>query len=86
MATAVTGRDVFTTGQIARALRVAPRTVGHWIDDGHLKGYRLPGSKDRRVTRAALEQFVRESGMPVEWLADLDNPAAGATEANRETD
>jgi two-component system response regulator RpaA len=75
------GVDVYTTGQIARVLRVAARTAGKWIDTGALKGYRLPGSNDRRVTRANLERFVRESGMPAEWLAELDAPTTAAEAA-----
>lgn len=57
-------RAVYTTGQIARLLRVAPRTVSQWIDKGHLKGYRLPGSQDRRVLRTHLIVFLANREMP----------------------
>ena len=60
---------VFTTGQIARVCHVAPRTATKWIDSGVLKGYRLPGSRDRRVTRADLLRFLTEHGMPLDDLA-----------------
>lgn len=59
------GRDVFTTGQVARLCGVAQQTVSVWFDAGRLKGYRVPGSKDRRVPRADLLAFLRENGMPV---------------------
>ena len=39
---------VFTTGQVAKICKVAPRTVSKWFDSGRLKGYRIPGSQDRR--------------------------------------
>lgn len=52
----------FTTGQIARRLGVAQRTVTKWIDSGRLIGIRLPGSRDRRVHPVALEQFEKENG------------------------
>jgi two-component system response regulator RpaA len=81
MAGAVGAGDVYSTGRIARALRVSSRTVGKWIDTEALKGYRLPGSNDRRVTRASLERFVRENGMPAEWLAELDAPTTAAEAA-----
>ena len=42
---------VFTTGQVAKICKVAPRTVSKWFDSGRLKGYRIPGSQDRRIPR-----------------------------------
>lgn len=56
-------RQVFTTGQIARICFVAPRTVSKWFDTGRLKGYRIPGSNDRRVRRKELIEFLKENGM-----------------------
>jgi len=53
----------FSTGDIAQLCGVAPRTVCKWIDTGQLKGFRIPGSKDRRVTQASLESFMRSIGM-----------------------
>jgi len=41
-------KDVLTTGQVAQICNVAPRTVTKWFDSGRLKGYRIPGSKDRK--------------------------------------
>lgn len=56
-------RLVLTTGQIAKKCNVAPRTVSLWIDSGKLLGYRLPGSKDRRVTRTDFENFIKAEGI-----------------------
>lgn len=53
-------RHTYTTGQIARYLGVAPRTVAKWVDAGVLTGGRLPASKDRRVTQPSLVAFVRD--------------------------
>lgn len=61
--------DVYTTGQVARLCRVAPRTVSDWFDSGRLKGYRLPGSKDRRIPRENLVAFMKANGMPLRELA-----------------
>lgn len=44
---------------------VAPRTVSKWFDSGQLKGYRIPGSKDRRIPLRELLQFMREHDIPV---------------------
>ena len=60
---------VLTTGQIAKALRVAPRTVSKWFDAGRIKGYRLPGSNGRRVLLRDFLAFARTYGFPEEQLA-----------------
>lgn len=62
-------QKVFTTGQIAQLLAVAPRTVSKWIDSRLLKGFRLPGSADRRVVREELRRFLVRYGYPTDWLA-----------------
>lgn len=51
--------EIYTTGRIAKMFNASPRTVSKWIDTGLLRGYRIPGSQDRRVTRRALQDFVR---------------------------
>ncbi len=61
---------VFTTGQVAKICKVAPRTVSKWFDSGRLKGYRIPGSQDRRIPREYLIRFLKEHGMP---LGDLED-------------
>ncbi len=61
-------KNVLTTGEVARICQVAPRTVAKWFDRGELKGYRVPGSKDRRVPVADLIRFMREHGMPLDGL------------------
>jgi excisionase family DNA binding protein len=63
---------VFTTGQVAKICKVAPRTVSKWFDSGRLKGYRIPGSQDRRIPREYLIKFFKEHGMP---LGDLEDEA-----------
>lgn len=59
---------VFTTGQIAKMCKVSCRTVVTWFDKGQLRGYRIPGSKDRRVPHENLVRFLRENGMPLNGL------------------
>lgn len=56
---------VYTTGEVARICQVAPRTVSKWFDTGRLKGYRIPGSLDRRIPRDSLIEFMRSHGMPL---------------------
>ena len=61
-------QDVFTTGQVAKICNVAPRTVSKWFDSGQLRGYRIPGSKDRRIPLDQLIRFMRVHGMPLNGL------------------
>ena len=67
-------RSIFTTGQVAKICKVAPRTVSKWFDSGRLRGYRIPGSQDRRIPREHLIRFLKEHGMP---LGELEDEALG---------
>ncbi|MBP7051652.1 MAG: helix-turn-helix domain-containing protein [Phycisphaerae bacterium] len=62
------GRNVLTTGDVARICNVAPRTVSKWFDSGQLKGYRIPGSKDRRIPLSELVRFMKANNMPTDSL------------------
>ena len=63
-------KKVFTTGQVAKICQVAPRTVSKWFDSGKLRGYRIPGSQDRRIPREQLIRFLKEHGMPLGELEE----------------
>lgn len=62
------GKNVLTTGDVARICHVAPRTVSKWFDSGQLKGYRIPGSRDRRIPLSELVRFMKLHNMPVDAL------------------
>lgn len=61
-------KDVLTTGEVAKICNVAPRTVSKWFDSGSLKGYRIPGSKDRRIPLGELLKFMKVHGIPLDGL------------------
>ena len=61
-------KTVLTTGEVARICCVAPRTVSKWFDSGQLRGYRIPGSKDRRIPIDQLVRFMRAHGIPLNGL------------------
>ena len=61
-------KDVLTTGQVAQICNVAPRTVTKWFDSGQLKGYRIPGSKDRRIPTNELVRFMKAHDIPTDEL------------------
>lgn len=67
----------FTTGDVAKICEVAPRTVTKWFDSGLLKGYKVPISKDRRIPRKFLIEFMQHHSMPLpswmqpNWMDDV---------------
>jgi excisionase family DNA binding protein len=61
-------KDVLTTGEVAKICKVAPRTVTKWFDSGQLRGYRIPGSKDRRIPVGQLVRFMRQNSMPLDGM------------------
>jgi len=61
-------KDVLTTGEVAKICNVAARTVSKWFDSGQIEGYRIPGSKDRRIPVQALMNFMQEHGIPFDGL------------------
>lgn len=62
------GRNVLTTGDVAKICNVVPRTVSKWFDSGQLRGYRIPGSKDRRIPVNELIRFMKANNMPTDIL------------------
>lgn len=61
-------KDVLTTGEVAKVCNVASRTVSKWFDSGQLRGYRIPGSKDRRIPVSALMKFMKSHNIPMDGL------------------
>ena len=63
-------KKVFTTGQVAKICKVAPRTVSKWFDSGRLRCLIIKGSQDRRIPREQLIRFLKEHGMPLGELEE----------------
>ena len=61
-------KDILTTGEVAKICNVAPRTVSKWFDSGQLRGYRIPGSKDRRIPLNSLVRFMKAHSIPLDGL------------------
>lgn len=61
-------KELLTTGEVARICGVAPRTVSKWFDAGQLRGFKIPGSRDRRIPRESLVRFMRAYGIPLKGL------------------
>ncbi len=63
-------KKVFTTTQVGKFCGVTQQTVIKWVDNDLLSGFRLPNSRDRRVTDTALFKFMKEHSIPTEVLDD----------------
>jgi len=61
-------KTVFTTGEVADICKISQQTVIRCFDSGRLKGFRVPGSRFRRITRDALVAFMKSNNIPLENL------------------
>src|SRR6188472_3921283 len=65
---AINTKTVFTTGEAAKICKVSQQTIIRCFDNGHLKGFRVPGSRFRRIPREALYRFMKDNGIPTDAL------------------
>jgi excisionase family DNA binding protein len=63
-----TMKTVFTTGEAAKICKVSQQTIIRCFDSGQLKGFRVPGSRFRRIPRDALYRFMKENNIPTDAL------------------
>ena len=61
-------KTVFTTGEAAKICKVSQQTIIRCFDSGQLKGFRVPGSRFRRIPREQLFAFMRDNGIPTDAL------------------
>ena len=61
-------KTVFTTGEAAKICKVSQQTIIRCFDSGQLKGFRVPGSRFRRIPRQELYNFMRSNGIPTDAL------------------
>lgn len=64
----VSSKTVFTTGEAAKICKVSQQTIIRCFDNGTLKGFRVPGSRFRRIPRNELYAFMRDNGIPTDAL------------------
>lgn len=61
-------KQVFTTGEAAKVCNVSQQTIIRCFDSGRLNGFRVPGSRFRRIPRADLIRFMRANEIPTDPL------------------
>ena len=61
-------KDLYTTGEAAEICKVSQQTIIRCFDSGRLEGFRVPGSKFRRIPRSNLVRFMRDNNIPLDSL------------------
>lgn len=59
-------KQVFTTGEAAKVCGVSQQTIIRCFDAGRVGGFRVPGSRFRRIPRAELIKFMRHNDIPID--------------------
>ncbi len=62
-------KDLFTTGEAADICKISQQTIIRCFDSGKLEGFRVPGSKFRRIPRESLIKFMKDNNIPLANLA-----------------
>jgi two-component system response regulator RpaA len=61
-------KTIFTTGEVAQICKVSQQTVIRCFDSGRLQGFRVPGSRFRRIPRESLIAFMKNNEIPMDQL------------------
>lgn len=57
-------KHIFTTGEAAEVCKVSQQTIIRCFDSGRLHGFRVPGSRFRRIPRDELIRFMKNNDIP----------------------
>ncbi len=66
----IRSKKVFTTGEAAAICGLSQQTIIRCFDAGRLTGFKVPGSKFRRIPREELARFMKANGLPCDALMD----------------
>jgi two-component system OmpR family response regulator len=61
-------KDLFTTGEAAEICKVSQQTIIRCFDAGRLEGFRVPGSRFRRIPRQKLIKFMKDNHIPLDAI------------------
>lgn len=62
-------KELFTTGEAADICNISQQTIIRCFDAGRLEGFRIPGSRFRRIPRESLVKFMKTNSIPLDNLA-----------------
>jgi len=63
-------KAVFTTGEAAKICKLSQQTIIRCFDSGRLEGFRVPGSRFRRIPRDSLIKFMKANDIPLDGIED----------------
>jgi len=63
-------KAVYTTGEAAEICKVSQQTIIRCFDNEQLQGFRVPGSKFRRIPHDSLVKFMSDNSIPMDGLED----------------
>ncbi|MFC1603971.1 response regulator [Planctomycetota bacterium] len=61
-------KDLYTTGEAAEICRISQQTIIRCFDAGRLDGFRVPGSRFRRIPRQSLVKFMKDNKIPLDSI------------------
>ena len=61
-------KSLYTTGEAAEICNVSQQTIIRCFDSGRLQGFKIPGSKFRRIPRESLIKFMKDNSIPLNNL------------------
>lgn len=59
-------KNLFTTGEAAEVCKISQQTIIRCFDAGRLDGFKVPGSKFRRIPRESLIKFMKDNSIPLD--------------------
>jgi len=59
----------FTTGEVAKICGLSQQTVIRCFDSGRIEGFRIDGSRYRRIPREGLVAFMKKNNIPLDRLS-----------------
>jgi len=59
-------KELYTTGEAAQICKVSQQTIIRCFDSGKVEGFRVPGSKFRRIPRRSLIKFMKSNSIPLD--------------------
>lgn len=60
--------SIFTTGEVTYLCHVSQQTIIRCFENGSLKGFRIPGSRFRRIPWKHLYAFMKENNIPTDAM------------------
>ena len=63
-----TAKELYTTGEAAEICNLSQQTIIRCFDSGRLRGFRIPGSKFRKIPRDSLLKFMKDNSIPMQNL------------------